>query len=91
LHGPRTYTSLDVQKAFEEATGKSIEMRPVEKAGLEDFYGAVFPPMVVKEYVAMNLSYLEGGILYEDPEPTTGEKKYGKTELVEVFKGMLRA
>jgi hypothetical protein len=79
-----------VQKAFEEATGKSIEMRPVEKAGLEDFYAAVFPPMVVKEYVGMNLSYLEGGILYEDPEPTE-EKKYAKMELVEVFKGMLGA
>lgn len=79
-----------MQKAFEEVTGKSIEMRPVEKAGLDEFYGAVFPPKVAKEYVGMNLSYLEGGILHEDPQPT-GAKKYGKTELVEAFRGMLGA
>lgn len=79
-----------MQKAFEEVTGKSLEMRPVEKAGLGDFYAAVFPPMVAKHFAEMNASYLEGGILFEDPEPT-GEKKYGKTELVEVFRGLIGA
>ncbi|KAK4245883.1 hypothetical protein C7999DRAFT_33740 [Corynascus novoguineensis] len=90
LHGPREYSSLDVQKAFEEVTGKSVEMRPVEKDGLDDFYAAVFPPKVAKEFTAMNKSFLEGGIMYEDPQPT-GEKKYGKTELVEVVKQLLGA
>ncbi|KAL2257809.1 hypothetical protein VTK26DRAFT_9151 [Humicola hyalothermophila] len=87
LHGPRPYTAVDVQKAFEEASGKSVEIRPVEKDGLLDFYSAVFPPAVAKLFVEMNLSFLEGGILYEDPNPT-GEVRTGKTELVEAVKQM---
>ncbi|KAK4118849.1 NAD(P)-binding protein [Parathielavia appendiculata] len=91
LHGPRAYTSADVQKAFEEMLGKSIEMRSVEKSGLHDFYAAVFPPGVAAHFAEMNKSYLEGGILYEDPQPTPGEKRYGNTELVDVFRQMLGA
>ncbi|KAK4098117.1 NAD(P)-binding protein [Parathielavia hyrcaniae] len=91
LHGPRAYTSADVQRAFEEVLGKSVEMRPVEKAGLDGFYAAVFPPGVAAHFAEMNRSYLEGGILYEDPRPTPGEKKFGKTELVEVVRQMLGA
>lgn len=91
LHGPRAYTSVDVQRAFEEASGKTgIEMRPVEKAGLADFYGAVFPPSVAKLFTEMNMSYLEGGIMYEDPNPT-GEIRRGKTELVDVFRQFFKA
>jgi uncharacterized protein YbjT (DUF2867 family) len=85
LHGPRAYTSLDAQKAFEEVSGKSVEMQPIPKDGLGDFFAAVFPPMVAAAFAEMNASYLEGGILYEDPQPT-GETKYGNTELVEVLR-----
>jgi hypothetical protein len=85
LHGPRPYTSVDVQKAFEVASGKSLEIRPIEKEGLVAFYSAVFPPGVAKLFAEMNASFLEGGILYEDPNPTKEIRK-GKTELVEVVK-----
>ncbi|KAL2129131.1 hypothetical protein VTI74DRAFT_8193 [Chaetomium olivicolor] len=88
LHGPRAYTSVDVQKAFEAAAGRSVELRPIPKEGLRDFYAAVFPPAVAREYAAMNESYLEGGILYRDPEPTKGEKRYGKTSLEEAVRAM---
>jgi hypothetical protein len=79
-----------VQKAFEEVAGKELEMRPVERDGLADFYAAVFPPRVAKLFAEMNASYLEGGILYRDPLPT-GEVRCGKTELVEVFRLMFGA
>jgi hypothetical protein len=90
LHGPRTYSSLDAQKAFEAAAGKSVELRPVDKAGLADFYAAVFPPMVAQAFTEMNTSYLEGGIIYKDPQPT-GAVKLGKTELAEAVKEMYGA
>ncbi|KAL2167420.1 hypothetical protein VTG60DRAFT_1326 [Thermothelomyces hinnuleus] len=88
LRGPRDYSSLDVQKAFEEVTGKSVELRAVERDELDGFYAAVFPPSVAARFTAMTKSFLEGGILYEDPQPT-GEKKYGATELVEVLRQLL--
>ncbi|KAH6857042.1 hypothetical protein B0I37DRAFT_89150 [Chaetomium sp. MPI-CAGE-AT-0009] len=90
LHGPRPYTSADVHQIFEEVTGKSIELRPVEKEGLDDFYAAVFPPMVAAYYAEMNRSYLPGGILHVDPQPT-GEIRYGTTELREVVKQLVGA
>ncbi|SPQ23986.1 316bd447-dc06-46fb-ada7-8818c044f9b3 [Thermothielavioides terrestris] len=85
LHGPRACTSVDVQKALEEVSGKSVEIRQIPKAGLAEFYSAVFPPRIAQQFAEMNASYLEGGILYEDPQPT-GRIKYGKTELVDVVK-----
>ncbi len=85
LHGPRAYTSLDAQKAFQEVSGKSLDMQPIPKDGLGEFYAAVFPPMVAAAFAEMNASYLEGGILYENPQPT-GEIKYGKTGLLEVLR-----
>ncbi|KAL1839881.1 hypothetical protein VTJ49DRAFT_1016 [Mycothermus thermophilus] len=89
LYGPRDYTSNDVHKAFEEAMCKSIEMKPIPKEGLYDFYAAVFPPKVAQLYAEMNASYLEGGILEENPRPT-GEVRRGRTELVEVFRGLVQ-
>ena len=91
LHGPRTYTASDVHKIFEEVTGKSIELRPVPKEGLDAFYAAVFPPLVAAYYSEMNKSYLPGGILDVNPEPTVGETKYGTTELKEVVKQLVGA
>ncbi|GAB1318507.1 NAD-dependent epimerase/dehydratase [Madurella fahalii] len=90
LHGPRQYNSLDVQRAFEQVSGKSVEVRPVEKAGLLDFYSAVLPPSAAKHFTEMNESFLPGGILHENPNPT-GEIRYGKTELVDAVKQMYGA
>lgn len=88
LVGPRDYSSLDVHAAWEEATGKKLEMRPVEKAGLAEFYATVFPPGVAERMAELNLGILPGGVLAENSKPT-GETKKGKTELVEVFKQLL--
>ncbi|KAK1758943.1 hypothetical protein QBC47DRAFT_370795 [Echria macrotheca] len=89
LVGPRPYTSLDVQRAWEEATGKTLEMRPVGKDGLAEFYGHVFPPVVAKRYTEMNLSFLPGGIIYEQSQPT-GEVRKGRVELVDEFRKLLQ-
>ncbi|KAK4205208.1 hypothetical protein QBC40DRAFT_249214 [Triangularia verruculosa] len=90
LHGP-SYNSLDVKKAFEEAVGKEVELKPIPKEGLREYYSAVFPPHVAEKYAAMNESFLDGGILGRDPEPTGEVRKVGDraTGLAEVLKGLL--
>lgn len=82
------YSSLDVQKAFEEVLGKKIVMKPVEKADLEGFYGHVFPPSTAKMFAEMNRSFLPGGVIERDPNPT-GVVKKGQVELVDAFKQLL--
>ncbi|KAK0742076.1 hypothetical protein B0T21DRAFT_282872 [Apiosordaria backusii] len=90
LHGPE-YTSNDVKKAFEEVLGKEVEMKMIPKEGLLEYYLAVFPDYVAKEYAEMNESFLEGGIIDLNPEPTPGgELKKGETELKEVFAELLK-
>ncbi|KAK0747042.1 hypothetical protein B0T18DRAFT_438763 [Schizothecium vesticola] len=90
LCSPRKLSSVDVHKAWEEAAGKTIEMKVIPKEGLAEFYGTVFPPAIAESYVEMNVALLPGGIIVEDPSPT-GETRHGKTELVEVFKQLLGA
>lgn len=87
---PSKLSSEDVHKAWEEAAGKTIEMKVIPKEGLAEFYGAVFPPAIAESYVEMNVALLPGGIILEDPSPTR-ETRHGKTELVEVFKQLLGA
>lgn len=90
LCSPRKFSSDDVHKAWEEAAGKTIEMKVIPKEGLAEFYGAVFPPAIAELYVEMNVALLPGGIIVEDPSPT-GETRHGKTELVGVFVQLLGA
>ena len=85
LHGPDMYTSKGVHDAFDQVSGKKIEMQPIPQDGLVDFYGAVFPPMVAAAFAEMNASYLPGGILYEGYQPAV-EKKHGDTGLLDVVK-----
>ncbi|KAK4205093.1 hypothetical protein QBC40DRAFT_271702 [Triangularia verruculosa] len=90
LHGPQ-YTSIDVKDAFEEVLGKEVEMKLIPKEGLLEYYGAVFPDYVAREYAEMNESFLEGGVLEWDPkaEPS-GEVREGETGLKEVFAELLK-
>lgn len=85
LHGPRSYTPLDVKEAFSEALGREVVVKPVEKDELEGFYGQVFPKEVVGEYVEMTLSFLAGGVAERDPDEVREGIVRGKTELGEVL------
>lgn len=87
LHGPKTYSALDVKSAFEGIAGKEIQVKPVPREGLLGFFGAVFPAKTAKRFADMMLAATPGGIMAEDPKPT-GRCIYGKTELVEVLKEM---
>ncbi|KAK0669298.1 hypothetical protein QBC41DRAFT_275155 [Cercophora samala] len=87
----RSYSSNDVKKTFEELLGREVEMRVVPKEGLLDYYRQAFSEHVAREYTEMNLSFLEGGILHLNPEPTPGgEIRRGETELKEVLEGLLQ-
>lgn len=88
LRGPQEYSSEDVQKAFEEALGKKVGMTPIDVEGLEAFFGYIFDPVTAKDFADMNRSFLPGGIIERDPNPSGAEKK-GQIGLVEVFKGLL--
>lgn len=89
IHGPE-YSSLDVQRAWEEASGKNLEMRTVEKEGLEEYFGVALGPVRAGKYAEMMRAVLPGGVMYENPEPVEEVKKVG-TELLGVFREMLGA
>ncbi|KAF4430543.1 hypothetical protein F53441_13947 [Fusarium austroafricanum] len=87
LHGPEPYTPLDVQKAFSQALNKHVEVRAIEKDELEKFYGQIFAPQIVSEWVDMTLSFLPGGIAEKDlSKPSEVDVVHGKTSLIEALK-----
>lgn len=87
----QSYSSNDVKKIFEELLGKEVDMRVIPQEGLLDYYRQMFSEHVAREYTEMNQSFLEGGILFLNPEPTPGgEIRRGETELREVLAGLLK-
>ncbi|KAH6889248.1 hypothetical protein B0T10DRAFT_487604 [Thelonectria olida] len=84
LQGPQDYSPLDVQDAFSQALGKQVEVKSVEKEGLREFYSAIFPPSVVNDWVEMAVSFLPGGVMYENP--SHDEVVHGETGLEEAIK-----
>ncbi|KAJ4246542.1 hypothetical protein NW762_013483 [Fusarium torreyae] len=86
LHGPQPYSPLDVQQAFSQALNKHVEVRAVEKDELPKFYGQIFAPQIVDEWVEMTLSFLPGGIAEKDPDKPSGvDVINGKTTLGEAI------
>ena len=91
LHGPRGYDCTDVQEAFSKALGKPIEVKPVEKDKMTEFWTGMFPPDVAREFAEMTLSFLPGGVMEEDCWRTDNrEIVRGKTELGDAFAALLQ-
>ncbi|KAE8381118.1 hypothetical protein BDV26DRAFT_106719 [Aspergillus bertholletiae] len=88
MHGPREFSTADVQKAFEEVTGKTIEVRLVENDQLETHFSKLLPSNLVGLFAEMTRSFLPGGILEEDMFNFAGIER-GQDTLVDAFKRML--
>ena len=82
LHGPRNYSSLDVQAALEEVTGKKAKLVSIEPGHLAAFYGQKVMERYAKELAEMTVASLPGGIIAADMDKTDGVVR-GKLELVE--------
>lgn len=66
LHGPGSYSTQDVQKLFEKAIGKDVEVRLVQNDQLESYFARMFQPPMAELFVEMTRSFLPGGIAVED-------------------------
>ncbi|KAF5557261.1 nucleoside-diphosphate-sugar epimerase [Fusarium napiforme] len=87
LRGPEPYSPLDVQKAFSQALGKDVEIKAVEKEDLAEFYGKMFAPQIVNEWVEMSTCFLPGGIAEKDlSKPSDVDVIYGKATLNETLR-----
>ncbi|KAK4209748.1 hypothetical protein QBC37DRAFT_48161 [Rhypophila decipiens] len=87
IQGPK-YSTEDVKRIFEEVSGKKdIQVKEIPKEGVQGFYEAAgFPPNVAKPFAEMNNSIIEGGKLFESPEPRTKDVRIMRTELKDVIK-----
>ncbi|PIG89553.1 hypothetical protein AARAC_009829 [Aspergillus arachidicola] len=88
VHGPRSYTSKDVQKAFEEAIGKEVELRLVERKDLSQFFAGFLPKNVAEAFTEMTDAFLPGGIMAPaNTENSNSDRVWrGKTELREAIR-----
>ncbi|OJK00148.1 hypothetical protein ASPACDRAFT_118108 [Aspergillus aculeatus ATCC 16872] len=90
LHGPREYSSVDVQRAFAKVLGCEVELRPVEKENLPEYFRRFLPETAVGPFVEMTLSFLPGGVMYKQYEQRKERRmERGEVELEEVVAGLL--
>lgn len=73
---------------MDSLTGKKVETRPVGREGLADFFGAVLPPHLVRDFVEMTESFLPGGLLEEEMRTLEGDSGvlHGEDDLFGVLK-----
>ncbi|KAK8134795.1 hypothetical protein PG984_006807 [Apiospora sp. TS-2023a] len=88
LHGPESFSTRDVQRAFEETTGKEIEVRLVQDDQLHAFFGQAFQEPMASLFVEMTRSLLPGGVAEKDMNEG-GRILRGKDTLSETVKRML--
>ncbi|KAF5632421.1 nucleoside-diphosphate-sugar epimerase [Fusarium tjaetaba] len=87
LHGPEPYSPLDVQKAFSQALDRDVEIKAVEREDLAEYYGKMFAPHIVNEWVEMSTCFLPGGIAEKDlSKPSDVDVIHGKTTLDEALR-----
>jgi hypothetical protein len=92
LHGPQKYSPLDVRAAFTRALGKEVDLRPVEKHHLHQFYAQIFPPTILDYWVEMAMSILPDGKLgTEYLLRPRGPVLYGRTILETAIKASCEA
>ncbi|RFN52698.1 hypothetical protein FIE12Z_3041 [Fusarium flagelliforme] len=86
LHGPQPYTPLDVQETFSQVLKKDVQVKAVEKDELKGFFGQIFAPQIVDEWVEMTRSFLPGGIAEKDlSKPSDVDVIRGETTLKVAF------
>ncbi|KAK4121379.1 NAD(P)-binding protein [Parathielavia appendiculata] len=84
--GPRPYGALDLKHAVEQATGKAVDLRLVEKEELAAFFGQHgIPEAHVGEFVEFSEACLPGGLIDGATEPDENTV-IGETELTDTFR-----
>ena len=63
-------------------------LKLIEKDDLDGFYAQIFPPGLAKEFTEMTKSFLPGGLIHRDPNPT-GVVRSGEVELTDALKNLL--
>ncbi|KAF5858397.1 hypothetical protein ETB97_004437 [Aspergillus alliaceus] len=86
VQGPREYTSVDVQRAFEEAIGKEVELRLVQGEDLLQFFGAFLPKNTAEGFVEMTRAFLPGGVMHKAGAWGDRPVWKGETELRDVVR-----
>ena len=85
LHGPRSYSAIDVKAALEAVTGKNIKAVGIEPEKLREYYGRKVPEQYAQELVEMTISMNAGGLVAKEMEKEDGIVR-GSTELVDVLR-----
>jgi uncharacterized protein YbjT (DUF2867 family) len=83
--GPRPYSSNDLRDAFEEVTGKKVELVLAQGKDLRALLGQLFPEHCIPDFMEIIEASLPGGLIAE--EYGYDEKTItGKVELIDTLR-----
>jgi hypothetical protein len=63
LHGPRSYSTIDIRQALLQVTGRSAEIRLVDNDKLSGYFASMVPEPYASEMAEMVREGLPGGII----------------------------
>ena len=84
LHGPSSYSAIEVKTALEAVTGQTIDVRAISPDQLLGYYSRKVPAMYAQELVEMTLAMNGGGLVAMEMEKDEGVLR-GDIELVDVM------
>ncbi|KAH7260650.1 uncharacterized protein BKA55DRAFT_661051 [Fusarium redolens] len=85
IFGPRPYSSNDLRDAFEEVTGKKVELVLAQGKDLRALLGQLFPEHCIPDFMEIIEASLPGGLIAE--EYGYDEKTItGKVELIDTLR-----
>ena len=90
LHGPRSYSTNDVQHAFEQVTGQKAKVELIEQDQLKAFFARLVGEKYSEEMTEFTLAALPGGIIADKFEMSDSMVR-GKIELVDNLQRILDA
>ena len=85
LHGPQSYSAIDVKAALEAVTNKNIKVVGIEPEQLLEYYGRKVPEQYAQELVEMTISMNAGGLVAKEMQKSDGVVR-GSTELVDILR-----
>ena len=85
LHGPSSYSAIDVKTALEAVTGHTIDVRAISPDQLLGYYSRKVSAAYAQELMEMTLAMNAGGLVAVDMEKDEGVLR-GAIELVDVLR-----
>lgn len=86
IHGPQSYSMIDLQAALEQVTGRQPEIKAIPPDELQEVFKQKLPANKAEEVAEMTVAINGEGIIAKDLDEGTENVERGTVELAETLR-----